>query len=68
MRELKQINTGGISWLEPLTGNADWYWGTDYTSGEHSRFGDGFVPPHCVVVVMVDEHLSAGLSVASVFD
>ena len=34
MRKLKQINTGGISWLEPLTGSEDWYWGTDYTSGD----------------------------------
>ena len=35
---------------------------------KHSRLGDGFVSPHCVVVVMADEHLSAGLSVTSVFD
>ena len=34
MREFKQIHTGGISWLEPLPGSEDWYWGTDYTSGD----------------------------------
>ena len=29
-----QIHTGGISYLRPLTGSPDWYWGTDYTSGD----------------------------------
>ncbi len=31
---IKRIDTGGISHLEPLTGSKDWYWGTDYTSGD----------------------------------
>jgi len=31
---IKDIPTGGISYLEPLTGSNGWYWGTDYTSGD----------------------------------
>ena len=31
---IKRIKTGGISCLHPLTGSRDWYWGTDYTSGD----------------------------------
>ena len=31
---MKQIHTGGISYLEPLIGSEHWYWGTDYTSGD----------------------------------
>ena len=31
---IKRIRTGGISYLQPLTGSSDWYWGTDYTSGD----------------------------------
>ena len=31
---IKRINTGGIAYLEPLTGSCEWYWGTDYTSGD----------------------------------
>ena len=31
---IKRINTGGISYLAPLTGSREWYWGTDYTSGD----------------------------------
>ncbi len=31
---IKRINTGGISYLAPLTGSRNWYWGTDYTSGD----------------------------------
>ena len=31
---IKQIKTGGIAYLQPLTGSHDWYWGTDYTSGD----------------------------------
>ena len=30
----QRIKTGGISYLEPLAGSLDWYWGTDYTSGD----------------------------------
>jgi len=31
---IKRISTGGISYLAPLAGSAEWYWGTDYTSGD----------------------------------
>ena len=31
---IKRINTGGIACLLPLTGSREWYWGTDYTSGD----------------------------------
>ncbi len=31
---IKRINTGGISYLAPLTGSREWYWGTDHTSGD----------------------------------
>ncbi len=31
---IKRINTGGISYLAPLTGSREWYWGTDFTSGD----------------------------------
>ena len=31
---IKRINTGGISYLAPLTGSREWYWGTDCTSGD----------------------------------
>jgi len=31
---MKNINTGGISYLEELPGSGGWYWGTDYTSGD----------------------------------
>ena len=31
---LEQIRTGGISYLHPLDGSGEWYWGTDYTSGD----------------------------------
>ena len=31
---IKRIETGGITWLQPLVGSGEWYWGTDYTSGD----------------------------------
>ena len=31
---IRQIQTGGISFLQPLVGSGNWYWGTDYTSGD----------------------------------
>ena len=31
---IKEIKTGGISYLAPLDGSEDWYWGTDFTSGD----------------------------------
>lgn len=31
---LKIIDTHGITYIEPLDGNCEWYWGTDYTHGD----------------------------------
>ena len=31
---IQRIKTGGIAYLAPLPGSGDWYWGTDYTSGD----------------------------------
>lgn len=31
---IRRINTGGISFLAPLSGSCEWYWGTDHTSGD----------------------------------
>ncbi len=31
---IKRIRTGGITYLAPLDGSRDWYWGTDFTSGD----------------------------------
>lgn len=31
---MKKIETQGITYIEPLEGSKDWYWGTDYTSGD----------------------------------
>lgn len=31
---MKRIVTNGITYLEPLTGSREWYWGADYASGD----------------------------------
>lgn len=31
---MKRIITYGITYLEPLAGSSEWYWGTDYASGD----------------------------------
>lgn len=31
---MKNIDTKGITFLEPLAGSQEWYWGMDYTSGD----------------------------------
>lgn len=31
---MKRIETQGITYIEPLDGSCEWYWGTDYTSGD----------------------------------
>ena len=31
---MKRIITNGITNLEPLAGSSEWYWGTDYASGD----------------------------------
>lgn len=31
---MKEVNTQGITYIEPLTGCSEWYWGTDYIHGD----------------------------------
>ena len=31
---MRDIKTGSIHCLSPLVGSGEWYWGTDYTSGD----------------------------------
>lgn len=31
---MKTIPTHGISYIEPLSGSREWYWGTDYATGD----------------------------------
>lgn len=31
---MKKISTYGITYIEPLDGNCEWYWGTDYIHGD----------------------------------
>lgn len=31
---MKRINTQGITYIEPLEGSGEWYWGMDYTNGD----------------------------------
>lgn len=31
---MKKIDTKGITYIEPLDGSQEWYWGMDYTSGD----------------------------------
>ena len=31
---IKKIHTGGIVYIQPLDGTDEWYWGTDYISGD----------------------------------
>lgn len=31
---MKEVNTQGITYIEPLIGCNEWYWGTDYTHGD----------------------------------
>ena len=34
MQDVETVRTNGITFLEPLTGSPDWYWGTDHTHGD----------------------------------
>lgn len=31
---MERIDTQGITYIEPLEGSSEWYWGMDYTSGD----------------------------------
>ena len=33
-RAIKEIKTDGITYLKPMEGTRDWYWGSDYDSGD----------------------------------
>lgn len=33
-RSMKRIDVQGITYIEPLDGSCEWYWGMDYTSGD----------------------------------
>ena len=43
---MKSIITNGITNLEPLAGNSEWYWGTDYVSGDLHEAEDAFRSGH----------------------
>ena len=43
---MKRIITNGITNLEPLPGSSEWYWGTDYASGDLHEAEDTFRSGH----------------------
>lgn len=43
---MKRIITNGITNLEPLPGSSEWYWGTDYASGDLHEAEDTFRSCH----------------------
>lgn len=43
---MKRIITDGIINLEPLPGSSEWYWGTDYASGDLHEAEDTFRSGH----------------------
>lgn len=43
---MKQIITKGITYLEPLAGSSEWYWGMDYTGGDLYEAGDLYRDKH----------------------
>ena len=43
---MKRIITNGITDLEPLAGSSEWYWGTDYASGDLHEAEDAFRSGH----------------------
>ena len=43
---MKRIITNGITNLEPLAGSSEWYWGTDYASGDLHEAEDAFRSGH----------------------
>ena len=45
---MKRIITNGITNLEPLPGSREWYWGTDYASGDLHEAEDTFRSGHPV--------------------
>ena len=45
---MKRIITNGITDLEPLAGSSEWYWGTDYASGDLHEAEDAFRSGHLI--------------------
>lgn len=46
---MKRIETQGITYIEPLDGNrGEWYWGSDYASGDLYEAQELFQDKHCV--------------------
>lgn len=43
---MKRIITKGITYLEPLQGSSEWYWGTDYANGDLHEAEDTFRSGH----------------------
>lgn len=43
---MKRIITKGITYLEPLQGSSEWYWGMDYTGGDLYEAGDLYREGH----------------------
>ena len=43
---MKHIITKGISYLEPLPGSSEWYWGMDYTGGDLYEAGNLYRDRH----------------------
>lgn len=43
---MKRIITNGISYLEPLSGSNQWYWGMDYTGGDLYEAGELYRDGH----------------------
>ena len=57
---MKEIDTYGIHWIEPLEGSGEWFWGTDYSSGDlyeaENLFKKGYsVEPNRLVFVHYPE-------------
>ena len=45
---MKRIITNGITYLEPLAGSSEWYWGTDYASGDLHEAEELFRSGHSI--------------------
>lgn len=43
---MKRIITNGITYLEPLPGSSEWYWGMDYKGGDLYEAGDLYRDGH----------------------
>ncbi len=53
---MKIIETHGITYIEPLSGSCEWYWGNDYTHGdlyEAEELYRGHHPVNCNRLVFI---------------